>query len=362
MNLTTLMKRNMPHREISASWCIKFSGSLAESFGTQPGKNDAIALNTLVLASMSNSYVEGMSQLTGTCGQTVRNHLKGKDPDLLLQINHDMIATFRESGLLKKPMMVAIDWHDEMYYGDLGTEGIIGTKNSRGTNYAYEYATASIVVRGLRFAIAIMPVRKRSIIGMVSELLEIVHSEGIEIELLLMDGGFFSADLIKHLISTNVPFITHAPKLRNVCNHMEVDKEYTTKSHRRSKGEQATFRIVSIYGKDKGGKSVLYAFATNTPLPPLAMLKCFKKRWGIETGYRMIRKFLAKTTSRRRKIRLLYFYFAILLYNFWVLLNLMCGFRIIADALRVFIASKLVKTNPFVTNLYLGNKASGGDF
>ncbi|MCL4323626.1 MAG: transposase [Candidatus Thermoplasmatota archaeon] len=334
MNLTNLMKRNILHREISASECIKFSGSLAKSFGARSGKNDAVALDTLILASMSNSYVEGMSQLSGSCGQTVRNHLKDKDPDLLLWINHDLIATLGERGLLSKPMMVAIDWQDEMYYDDHSTYGVIGTKNSRGTNYAYEYATASIVIRDVRFAIAAIPVRKRSIAGMVSELLEIVHSEGIEIELLLMDGGFFSADLIKHLISANVPFITHAPKLRNVCNHMEVDKEYTSKSHRRRKGEQATFRVVSIYGKDKGGKTVLYVFATNTTLSPSAILKCFRKRWGIETGYRMIGKFLAKTTSRRHSVRLLYFYFAILLYNLWVLLNLMYEFRIIADVLR----------------------------
>ena len=362
MNLTNLMKRNIPHREINANECIKFSGSLAESFGTQPGKNDAVALDTLILASMANSYVEGSSHLTGSCGQTVRNHLKDKDPDLLLKINHDMIATLREDGILRKPMMVAIDWHDEMYYGDLGTEGIIGTKNNKGTNYAYEYATASIVVRDVRFAIAIMPVQKRSILDIVQTIVGIVDGMGIRIMFLLMDGGFFSAEVINYLISGDIPFIMHVPRMEKRCEEGEADGLYTTKSHRRPKNRQATFRLVSIWGKDRRGKTMLYAFATNTTLPPISILRIFKKRWGIETGYRMIRKFLAKTTSRRRKIRLLYFYFAILLYNFWVLLNLMCGFRIIADVLRVFIASKLVKTNPFVTNLYPENKASGGDF
>ena len=150
MNLTNLMKRNIPHSEISAGECIKFSGSLSESFGTKSGKNDAVALDTLILASMANSYVEGSSLLTGSCGQTVRNHLMDNDPDLLL-INHDMIATLSQRGLLKRPMMIAIDWHDEMCYGDHSTEGIVGTKNSRGTNYAYEYATASMVVKNVRF-------------------------------------------------------------------------------------------------------------------------------------------------------------------------------------------------------------------
>ena len=362
MNLTTLMRGNIPHREIDARLCIKFSESMHDSLGHGSGKNDAMALDTLVMASMTNGYVEGSSQLTGSCGQTVRNHLRDGNPDLLLQINHDLISTLRETGMLRKPLIVAMDWHDEMYYGDSGTEGITGTRNSRGTNYAYEYVTASIVVKGMRFVIAVEPVSDRIILGMVSGLLEIVRSVGIGIGMLLMDGGFFSIDAINYLIRAGVPFIMHAPKLRNACGPNETDELYTTRSHRRRRGEQATFRMVSVHGKDRGGKTVLYVFATDTSLPPASILRYFRKRWGIETGYRMIRKFLAKTTSRRYSARLLYFYFAILLYNLWVLLNLRSRTRIIADVLRAFVASNLVKENPFIIKLQLENKASGGEF
>ena len=48
----------------------------------------------------------------------------------------------------------------------------------------------------------------------------------------------------------------------------------------------------------------MYILATNIDIPPIRVLKFFKKRWGIETGYRMIRKFLARTTSKRWRIRL----------------------------------------------------------
>ena len=76
----------------------------------------------------------------------------------------------------------------------------------------------------------------------------------------------------------------------------------------------------------------------------------------------MIRKFLAKTTSRRYSTRLLYFYFTIFLYNLWVMLNLRSRTRIIADVLRASITSNLVKENPFINKLQLENKASGGEF
>jgi len=47
----------------------------------------------------------------------------------------------------------------------------------------------------------------------------------------------------------------------------------------------------------------------------------FRKRWAIETSYRMINQFLPKTTSKLYSLRKLYFYLAVLLYNIWVFIN-----------------------------------------
>ena len=87
--------------------------------------------------------------------------------------------------VLNKPLMVALDWHDEMYNGSLKMEGIIGTKNRAGTNYAYEYATASIVVRKLMFTIAVIPVKQRSVVDMIRTIMEIIDELGIKISILL---------------------------------------------------------------------------------------------------------------------------------------------------------------------------------
>ncbi len=58
----------------------------------------------------------------------------------------------------------------------------------------------------------------------------------------------------------------------------------------------------------------------------------------------------------------MYFYLAVLLYNFWVLLNLKSRIRIIADVLRGLMTSILVMANPFSPIFRLENRASGGDF
>ena len=361
MNLPTLKIRNMPDRAHTTPNYINFVQSIKESLNFGDSRSENLTLKTILLACMDNSYVEGSSQLTNISGQTVRNHLRDKNPEGLLQINADLIATMREKGLFRKPLTVAMDWHDEMYYGDIDADGVIGTKNKAGTNYAYEYATASIVVKGIRFVIAAIPVRERTNLDMVSRLLDIIESHGIRISSLLMDGGFFSADLINYLNSTGMNFVMHAPKLKKACGNMEGDMKYTTKVHHRKKSEQATFRVVSVYGRSRKGW-ILYVFATNMDISPKDILKLYRKRWGIETGYRMIRKFLARTTSKRHSIRLLYFYLAILLYNMWVLMNIVVRVKIIAENLKVFIASKLIESNPFVTNPVRSNGHSGGDF
>ena len=50
-------------------------------------------------------------------------------------------------------------------------------------------------------------------------------------------------------------------------------------------------------------------------------------RWGIETGYIGIEQFRARTTSRNHSLRLLYFYYSLILYNAWLLANLMLARR-----------------------------------
>ncbi len=64
---------------------------------------------------------------------------------------------------------------------------------------------------------------------------------------------------------------------------------YTANSH---KLEQATFRVVAMNGRDRLGRTELFIFATNTDMNPRAIRKTFRKRWRIETSYRMINMFL----------------------------------------------------------------------
>jgi putative transposase len=70
----------------------------------------------------------------------------------------------------------------------------------------------------------------------------------------------------------------------------------------------------------------------------------YRKRWGIETSYRVKGDFRPKTTSRRYVIRLFYFMFSTCLYDLWVLANLTVGVAIL----------KFTPNEPFITAKFFG--------
>ena len=53
-----------------------------------------------------------------------------------------------------KSGLVAMDWHDIMFYGDANAEGVKGTKHKNGTNWAYQFATAAVVMGDEKLTVA----------------------------------------------------------------------------------------------------------------------------------------------------------------------------------------------------------------
>lgn len=79
------------------------------------------------------------------------------------------------------------------------------------------------------------------------------------------------------------------------------------------------------------------AFTTNLDVDnetPSARVKArgqinrYRRRWGIENSYKTIKDFLARTTSNDFVVRFFYFGFAVLVYNMWLLVDLIVQFSL----------------------------------
>jgi len=294
---------------------LYFKEALNSFFQLKGARKTGDTTRVLLLAALDKSYVEGCAQNLHLCGQTIRNHLKQLNPQQLLQINQQTIKQMKHKGALSKPLTLAIDWHDIMYYGNPKAEGVVGAMPKNGSCIAYRFATASVLLNGQRLTLAVAPMLDRSALWHVKHLLTCIAELGLAVKLLLFDRGYCSAALMRYLDEGGFKYIIHIP-WHGKRLKAGVDRLHTTTSHKRRDVEQVTFRLVTVRQKGK-----LLIFATNTSFRRRWVRRTFRRRWGIETSYRLIGLFLAKTTSRLYRLRLLYFFLAVVLYNLWVLYN-----------------------------------------
>ena len=111
------------------------------------------------------------------------------------------------------------------------------------------------------------------------------------------------------------------------------------------------FNLVIVEEELETGKKEKRGFATNEEYNEndvnLAerLFDLYGRRWGIETSYRVKKhSYLPKTTSKNYLIRLFYFMFSVLLYNLWLL----------ADILIWLALYGVVKEDHLITSKYFG--------
>ena len=101
-------------------------------------------------------------------------------------------------------------------------------------------------------------------------------------------------------------------------------------------------------------------FITNLRVPVLIshyLYKWYGLRWGIETGYRLkAQDFKPRTTSKNFTLRLFYFLFSVMLYNLWVLTNIVVGIKLYGKSPK----KPIITAKRFSIILYKVQEDSGG--
>lgn len=208
----------------------------------------------------------------------------------------------------KRPVIVAIDFHDIPYYGDRNDPYVVGTKRKVGTNYCHKYATIEVMEGGKKITLHAIPINVFSNKARVVKSLIDRARKYVEIKLVLLDRGFFSSYVISQLQRLRVDFLMPAVLNRKI---MWIKR--------------------SVYGYEmKGVKFNLivggYKWATSLTKVSSKLSLLYKKRWNIETGYRDKKKFRITTTTRNHVVRMLFFYVSVIVYNFWIMSNVLPEF------------------------------------
>jgi hypothetical protein len=221
---------------------------------------------------------------------------------------------------------IAIDEHELPYYGK-EQPMLCRDSRLRGTSFCFKFITLAIVERGVRFTLACLPVSPLSSVPkLVDELLREAKRH-VKIGTVYLDRGFYSGGVMKVLNDHKLNWLMVAPENKLVKRLLKEREPGSVVEHE-IEGAKLRLRICHKNGEK-------FAFATNIKASGIRraelLFRLYGKRWGIETGYRVLEQdFRARTTSPSYAVRLFYFLFGLALYNCWVLVNFLLAFALLS--------------------------------
>lgn len=306
-----------------------------------------IALTEDFAENGSRTFSQILSKRTPT-SDTLLYHLKKFEDREMLQnmfieifdIIHKMAKRGNFFG--NRKVDVAVDFTDWFYYGKDRSSMVLGKKPEKGTTKCFRFATINMVEHRERFTLLAIPVSTFDTKEKILEKLLSFAKERVSIRKLYVDRGFFSSSVINLLKKMGVTFIMPAIMNDRVIDYANsvspptVIKNYPMKD--------CKFNLVVIEKEERR-----YAFATNINfnnndvLLSERLFNPYSKRWGIETSYRVKKCFRGKTTSRNYIIRQFYFMMSAVLYNLWILINLL---------LSIFLFGKISKKLAVTAKLF----------
>jgi len=249
---------------------------------------------------------------------------------------------------IRKHYDVAIDFTEWLFYGDRGAPMVVGKEPKSGTTKCYKFATIHIVESGKRFTLLALPVGPFDTKEQILRKLLSYTLERIKIRRIYADRGFCDSNAIKVFNSFHLKYLMPATKFSTVKDVLEITPAPRIITDFEMK--DVIFNLVIVEAELKNGTKEKRAFATNEEYNENdvnmaeRLSELYGKRWGIETSYRVIKSYLPKTTSKNYLIRLFYFMFAVLLYNMWIL----------ADILIWLALDGVVKEDHQLTSKYFG--------
>ena len=261
---------------------------------------------------------------------------------------------------INKRYDVAIDFTEWYFYGDRSAPMVVGKEPDRGTTKCYKFATINIVESGKRFTLLALPVGPFDTKEQILSQLLIYALQRIKIRRVYVDRGFFDSKAIKVFNRFHLKYLMPATKIPTVKGIMEIAPAPSVITDFEMK--DITFNLVIVEDELEDGKKVKRAFATNEEYNEndvdLAerLFDLYGKRWGVETSYRIKKhSYLPKTTSKNYLIRLFYFMFSVLLYNLWILADILIWLALFG----VVKEDHLVTSKLFGTILYTIDPGGG---
>ena len=301
-----------------------------DSLGVDRTKNSINGFNLVVPLTESsayNSYLETVSNKTDTLYLRIKESLISMTEYSYLDYIKRLSTKFK---LNEREVILAFDYTDEDFYGEVQGFDIHGWTGEGAITGHFKFLTYSIISDDIPEKIPLISVpikighyKSQTIIYCLSLIRKYIG----KINLILFDRGFYNNDLMFELTKLNYPYLIFVPKIkeyRQLFEELEEKKtifvhDYTVnKNQSKYDGENYLTFLKQIYDP-RSDKNYDWIFATNVEKIVLEdCLTQYKKRWRIETQFRVQDEAKIKCKSKEMKIRYFLFLFEQMLQTTWI--------------------------------------------
>jgi hypothetical protein len=214
---------------------------------------------------------------------------------------------------------VCIDITEEDFYGKIEGLWIHPWTGEAGVKGHFKFLVCSVKCRNNKFPIGAVMIHVGAVISdAIAFLLESCKTAGLCIRTVLLDRGFYSADILRELHEQDVFYLVFAKKSVLFKNMLESTKRSVVVEHELVLLKNKTkTRIPTSIALVKNINDYDWVFATNLDLSGREIVKRYRIRWNIETDFRVMDEARIKSKSKRAEVRLFYFLISCLLLFVW---------------------------------------------
>jgi hypothetical protein len=279
----------------------------------------------LLRAASFNTYVETVKVGGKPDADSLHYHLHDKSELEGIRSAFGLVTKEELRELSGKQAIVIFDVTNESFYGSTTNPWIHGHKPDPGTTGCFKLFTASVLAGEKRYFLDSKLLNIFS--DPVKEVLRVLswlREHNIKIRVVLFDRGLTSSTLLRMLKSENVNYLGLCPKYENI-KRIILDMDKTDKFVLRQEFEVNGVGTKLVIVREEKWD---WTFVTNMEFKHAAKyIRLYRKRWNIETGFRVQDEARIKTKSTNPIIRYFYFLVSALLYNLWKLLSLGIPFK-----------------------------------
>jgi putative transposase len=304
--------------------------------------NDAAAVTIKAASTRSSIHGARKRMKTGKSRRQIARVLEGLDLQTVEDKTNSVLRVDVKRRFGGQIINAAIDIHLIPYHGGPHErkEEIGRSEQKEGTTKFHMMATAYVIGKGRRrFTLAVKFVPLGTTMRqIVQELLYLLKRCGIKVNTLLLDRGFYSIDVVKLLMRLNIGFIIPMRGNRLEKKRGSYRTTYLMKSAKDGKPISQLVSAVSVikYNRGKRFKEhramqlCFIIYKIDTSLHRIS--EFYRKRFGIESSYKLNKAIRPRTSSRNPAIRLFLFGAALIIQNIWVGIKLIFCKRIRRDS------------------------------